>query len=332
MSYEKEALYYNSLSNKEVKCSLCPHNCNIKEDKLGLCRVRYNNNGILYSLSYGKTTALAVDPIEKKPLYHFYPNSTILSVGSFGCNLSCGFCQNYRIAHSQPDYKYISPELLCNIAEDAKQTGSVGVAFTYNEPSIWYEYIYDTAKLLKKNDIKTVLVTNGYIELEPLKDLIPYIDAMNIDVKAFTESFYKKNCKGKLNDVKRTVEFCSKKTHIEITTLLIPSENDSSKEITDLVSWISSINSDIPIHLSRYFPAFKFKQHPTPENTMYLAKEIASKYLAFVYMGNIPGIDNNTYCKICQNLVINRNNYEVNVRGIQNNSCKECGNPINIAM
>lgn len=282
-----DALFYEKLNGK-VNCFLCPHHCVISEGKFGLCSVRTNAGGALKTISYGEITAMALDPIEKKPLYHFEPGKKILSAGSFGCNFSCGFCQNYSIAHYRADSKYYAPHELVDTIVKIKD--NIGIAFTYNEPSIWYEYVYDTSKLLKERhpESKVVLVTNGYIEPEPLAKLLPYVDAMNIDLKSYNQDFYKKECRGDLDSVKRTIEGAYKKCHVEITTLLINGLNDSMKEVEEIAAYLSSLDKSIPLHLSRYFPNYKMDRPPTDINAMIKAKDIAKKYLDYVYLGNVP--------------------------------------------
>ncbi|HOQ01441.1 MAG TPA: AmmeMemoRadiSam system radical SAM enzyme [Acetivibrio clariflavus] len=284
----KTAMFFNKLENSKVHCYLCPHNCIINDGKLGICRVRKNINGELYSLNYGKITAIALDPIEKKPLYNFMPGSNILSVGTFGCNLKCSFCQNWTIAHEQPETYDITPEMLVSKAKELKSKGNIGIAYTYNEPSIWYEFVFETAKLAKEEGLLNVLVTNGFIGRKAMTQLVPYIDAMNIDVKAYTESFYNDICKGALEEVKATVELVYSCCHIEITTLVIPTLNDALEEIFDLAKWIASLSPQIPLHLTRYFPNYKMHNiPPTPKETLIRCREEALKYLDCVYLGNI---------------------------------------------
>jgi len=218
----KQAMYYEKTEDSKVRCYLCPHNCVIKPGGLGVCRARKNVDGDLYSLNYGKITSIALDPIEKKPLYRFHPGKEILSVGTFGCNFKCSFCQNWRIAHEDARTADITPEQLAGKAEELTAAGNIGIAYTYNEPSIWYEFVYETAKIARAKKLENVLVTNGFISREPLENLLPYIDAMNIDVKAFTDKFYKDICKGALEHVKETVEIAAAKCHVEVTTLVIP--------------------------------------------------------------------------------------------------------------
>ncbi|KAA5807176.1 AmmeMemoRadiSam system radical SAM enzyme [Thermoanaerobacterium thermosaccharolyticum] len=318
----KEALYYEKIDNDSVHCLLCPQNCIISDGKYGFCRARKNEGGKLYTENYGKITSLAVDPIEKKPLYHFMPGSHILSAGTYGCNLRCLFCQNWEISQQRLEGEYLSPSKLVEIAK--KQQGNVGIAYTYNEPSIWYEYVLDSAKISHKESLKNVLVTNGYINIDPLKELLQYIDAVNIDVKAFSNEYYKKICHGNLESVLKVVEEAVLNCHVEITTLVVTGENDDYSEIEELCKWISSINKDIPIHFSKYFPRYKMKNPETPIKVLEDIYAIAKKYLNYVYLGNVSGFNNNTYCPNCGHILIKRSGY-VHVVGIEDNKCGKCG-------
>lgn len=288
MEAAKLAMYFDKIENSKVHCYLCPHNCVIKPGGLGACRARKNIDGELYSLNYGKVTSASLDPIEKKPLYRFHPGSLILSAGTFGCNLKCSFCQNWSIAHENPETADITPQELVDMAKKAVKSGNIGIAYTYNEPSIWYEFVYDTSKLARENGLVNVLVTNGFISREPLEELLPYVDAMNIDVKGFTASFYKEFCKATLENVKETVELAAGRCHVEVTTLVIPGLNDALEEIGELSRWLASISKDIPLHLSRYFPNYKMQDRPqTPVETLRKARDKALENLNYVYMGNV---------------------------------------------
>lgn len=281
-------MYWVKKEKDMVKCLLCPHGCVISPGNKGICRVRANVQGRLKTINYGLCTALAVDPIEKKPLYDYYPGSSILSVGTFGCNLKCSFCQNWQIAHGEDASRYeVTPRELAVIAQKHKSNGNIGLAYTYSEPLMWYEFVLDTSKEIRKRELKNVLVSNGYINEEPLEELLPFIDGANIDVKAFNDEFYPKMCKGKLNPVKRTVEILASYCHVEVTTLVIPGKNDKLEEISNLASWLGSISSDIPLHLTRYFPNYQLNLPPTPKGTLERAREVALKYLSKVYLGNI---------------------------------------------
>lgn len=284
----KKAMYYEKIEDSKVYCRLCPHNCVIKQHSLGACRARKNIEGELYSLNYGEIASISLDPIEKKPLYMFHSGSNILSVGTFGCNLKCSFCQNWSIAHKNPDTIYAQPATIVQKAVELKEEGNIGIAYTYNEPSIWYEFVYDTSRLAKKEGLFNVLVTNGFISEKPLTELLPYIDAMNIDVKAFTASFYKDICSAVLENVKQTVEKAASKCHVEVTTLVIPGLNDSVEEIGKLSKWLSGISPDIPLHLSRFFPNYKMQNREvTPISTLEAAQKKSLEYLNHVYVGNV---------------------------------------------
>jgi pyruvate formate lyase activating enzyme len=286
----KEATYYEKLENGKVKCVLCPKNCVILPSKRGVCGVRQNLDGKLYALVYEKPIAVHIDPIEKKPLYHFHPSSKILSIGTYGCNLKCKFCQNYDISQEFEvdniyDLETLQPE---EIISFCKSRGLNHVAFTYNEPTIFYEYMLDVAKLCKINDIYTVVVSNGQINEDPLKELIVYIDAFNIDLKAFNNKFYKEICKGDIETTKHTIEFIVKyKKHIEVTFLLIEGYNDNLVEFQEMCKYLSSLNKNIVLHISRAFPRYKMNFKITPYSLMKEFGEMAKIYLNYVYLGNI---------------------------------------------
>lgn len=327
---EKEALFYEKKTDK-VNCKLCPHNCMIPVAAKGKCNVRVNKEGRLYAINYGEITSISQDPIEKKPLYHFKPGSNILSIGSFGCNFKCEFCQNHLISQGRARSEYISPEKLVEICSSLKD--NIGVAFTYNEPSIWYEYVYNSSKLLKETlkDIKIVLVTNGYIKEEPLKMLLPYVDAMNIDLKAFNDEFYKDVCGGSITPVLDTIKMSSKQCHVELTTLLVNGENDSNGEIEKIAGFIASLDKNIPLHLSRYFPNYKMHSPATKVEVMIKDREIAKKYLNYVYIGNVSGMDNSTYCPKCGNNLIQRKDYDIHIN-TNFGTCAKCGYKTNIIL
>jgi pyruvate formate lyase activating enzyme len=269
-------------------CPICPHACALEEGQSGLCLARKNRNGSVISISYGKITSIGLDPIEKKPLARFMPGSQILSVGSFGCNLACPFCQNHTIASGDEGIsaRDIPPEELVEMAVRMIPDGNIGVAYTYNEPLIGYEYVSDCARLIRKSNLKNVVVTNGYINPKPLEDLLPFLDAMNIDLKGFTQKFYSK-LGGELEPVKATIELASKACHVEVTTLIIPGENDSEEEMRALSGWLSGVNPDIPLHISRFFPRHLYADRdPTPVNKVYRLAEVAREKLNHVYSGN----------------------------------------------
>ncbi len=272
-----------------VQCEICPHHCKIEEGHLGLCKGRKNRNGQIVSDNYGKLTGLALDPIEKKPLYHFHPGSMILSVGSYGCNLNCPFCQNCDISMvggNEVETMKFSCEKLVEKALSLKSSGNIGIAFTYNEPLIGFEFVRDCATLAKQKDLKNVVVTNGYICEDPLKELLPFIDAFNIDLKGFTEEYYHK-LRGDLATVKRSIELASDQCHVEVTTLIVPGENDSEEEMEELSGWLASVNPEIPLHISRFFPRWQMQdREATPVREVYHLAQIARKKLKYVHEGN----------------------------------------------
>ena len=271
------------------ECKVCHHYCKLTENQTGLCKARKNVNGNIIAVNYGEITSIALDPIEKKPLRRFHPDSMILSVGSFGCNLKCSFCQNHEISMVGKDdvkTQYVEPENLIQIALDLKSQGNIGIAYTYNEPLIGYEYVRDCAVSAKKNKLKNVVVTNGCINEEILKEILPYIDAFNIDLKGFSERFYK-NIGGDFETVKNFIKTAHAESHIEITTLIIPDENDSEEEITNLSDFLASTDKEIPLHISRFFPCYKMKdKKPTDIKKVYELAKIARMKLKHVYEGN----------------------------------------------
>ena len=270
-------------------CKLCFHHCALDEGQTGLCRARACQDGKIVSLNYGKLTSLALDPIEKKPLRRFHPGSLILSVGSFGCNLRCPFCQNHEISmagDSGIPTVEVSPEQLATKAAELVPHGNIGVAYTYNEPLIGYEYVQDCASLVHDQGMVNVLVTNGTVEEEPWRALLPLIDAANIDLKGFTPAWYRR-LGGDLETVKRSIALAAERCHMEVTTLLIPGENDSEEEIRELARWLASISSEIPLHLSRFFPRYRMLDRPpAPVEQVCRLAETARRYLSYVYTGN----------------------------------------------
>ncbi|MCF8011738.1 MAG: AmmeMemoRadiSam system radical SAM enzyme [Clostridiales bacterium] len=326
-----EAMFYEKDNNKTF-CRLCPKLCTISEGKTGFCRVRKNIDGVLYSLNFGECAAMAMDPVEKKPLYHFYPGCSMLSVGTFGCNLHCGFCQNWQLAHGDPGTRYISPQQLAETAAAySAEENCAGVAYTYAEPLMWYEYIYEASKAVREKGLKNVLVTNGYINPGPLQELLPLIDAVNIDLKAFTEEFYKSTCAGTLEPVMRTVELAAPACHLELTTLLITGLNDSENEVRELASWVASIDPDIPLHLSRYFPNYKMEREATSLSTLKRARDTAAEKLNYVYIGNAPSLDNSdTYCPHCGKMLVKRKGMNTQVKALNGNKCANCSKEINL--
>ncbi len=330
MKQDKEALYYVSRPDGKVECLLCPHNCIIQKDKSGICGARKNTDGRLISLIYGEVTAVSMDPIEKKPLYHFYPGSDILSIGTKGCNFKCIFCQNYHISQDMnARSEYYTPE---EIIKTALQRRSIGIAYTYSEPFIWYEYVMDCSKLARENNLKNVFVTNGFINPEPLNDILEYADAMNIDLKTFRDETYNKVSKGKLSIVLDTIKTASSKCHVELTTLIVTGINDDMKEMKDIIDFIHSIDPDIPWHISRYHPMYKYNAPATDVNFILRVCEEAKKKLDFVYCGNIASSygGSDTICPECKTTVISRIGYDVGIESLRNGKCGKCGHDLKI--
>ena len=275
------------MTQKKV-CEICPHHCRLAVGEIGKCRARFNDGEKIFALNYGKITSLALDPIEKKPLYHFFPKNFILSVGSYGCNLNCPFCQNFEISMADSTFptQKISPEELVNLAVELKTKKNIGIAFTYNEPFISYEFIRDTSALLKKNNLKSVLVTNGNISRDALKKILPLIDAMNIDLKGFSQKIYDE-LGGDFQTVKNTIEISAKSCHVEVTSLIVPQMNDSEADMIEEAKWLANISENIPLHVSRFFPRYKILNRPaTDVKKIYRLAETARNFLKFVYTGN----------------------------------------------
>ena len=271
-----------------AKCGLCVHHCTLEEGQTGRCRARANRDGAIRALNYGKLTALALDPIEKKPLRRFYPGSRILSAGSFGCNLRCPFCQNHEISmagEGRAQVRTVTPAALAALAEELRPQGNIGVAYTYNEPLVGYEFVRDTAREVRARGMVNVLVTNATVEEAPWRALLPLLDAANIDLKGFTEAWYGR-LGGSLECVKRSIRIAAAQIHVEVTTLLVPGENDAEAEIGALARWLAEIRRDIPLHLSRYFPRYQMTEPPTPVERVYRLAEVAREYLEHVYTGN----------------------------------------------
>lgn len=272
-----------------TECDLCFHRCQLKEGQTGFCRARKNVAGKIIPLNYGRVTSIALDPIEKKPLKYFKPGSMILSLGGFGCNLRCPFCQNYSIsmADEQTFTRQLTVEDAVSLASSLISEGNIGIAYTYNEPLINFEYVLDCAIAIKKAGMVNVLVTNGTIEEEPLKRLLPYIDAYNIDLKGFNQNFYDKLC-GDLESVKRTIMITSRVAHVEVTFLVIEGENDSDDDMEQMAKWLANINPDLPLHINRFFPNYLWKDKSiTSKETLLRLKSISDKYLHRVSLGNI---------------------------------------------
>jgi len=334
----REALFYQKADDHVVICNLCPWYCELKPGQTGICKVRENQEGQLVTHVYNQVAALGTDSIEKKPLYHFFPGKNILSIGEVGCNLHCSFCQNHHISQCYAkDFKAFHTVTSEQILITALKTkNNIGVAYTYNEPFTFYEFMLDTAKLVKEKNLKNVVVSNGYINTEPLKHILPLIDAFNIDLKAFENDFYKTFTKGKLEPVLETLKIiAAHKNHLEITNLVIPGLNDNDKIFEEMVKWIAGeLGTHIPLHLSRYFPQYKLVLPPTPIEKLNQFYSTAKKYLQHVYLGNVNDEGHaSTRCPNCHALLIERNHYLTKI--VQNDfkgTCTACGTPAHVIM
>lgn len=276
------------MAERQIRCPVCMHHCLLQPGQIGRCRARKNENGKSRPVNYGRLTALALDPIEKKPLAMFAPGSRILSAGSFGCNLSCPFCQNYEISmcEEEPETVYVSPERLAEKALELRRQGNIGVAYTYNEPLVGYEYVRDTAALVRSVGMKNVIVTNGSVTEEVLEEILPFTDAMNIDLKGITDAFYR-SLGGDLETVKRFIRRAAPACHVELTTLIVPGENDSEGQMEQLAAWVAGVDDKIPLHVTRFFPRWKMTDRPpTKVETVCRLADVAGRRLKHVFTGN----------------------------------------------
>lgn len=332
----KEASFWVREGEK-VRCSLCPHRCAIADGKRGLCGVRENRNGKLYSLIYGKASSIHPDPIEKKPLYHFMPGTTSISFGSIGCNLFCMHCQNWSISKAKVGQVELTDITPADVVRYARESGANSVSWTYNEPTIWHEFTTVASRAAHEAGLKANYVTNGFINEEPLREFRGVIDAMNIDVKAFSEGFYKRVCGGSLAPVLRACEVAREiGIHIELTYLVIPEHNDSETEISGFCRWVaSSLGKEVPVHFSAFHPDYKLTTVPrTPEKTLMTAYDIARRSgLEFVYLGNIwAGDKDDTYCPKCGTKVIDREGFWVRRTNLRGDRCGKCGSSLNLVL
>ncbi len=324
-----KAAYSEKLERNRVRCYLCPAKCLLQEGKVGLCGSRFNRNGRLMVDNFGELVSACYDPIEKKPLYHYYPGSMIFSTGANGCNFNCDNCQNWEISQSKVTTKFVSPEDLCRLAQ---KNNSIGVAYTYTEPLIWFEYIMDVGKKIKKAGLKNVLVTNGYLNPDPLAELLPLIDAANIDLKGMKPAFYKKICKGKLEPVLDNIKmFYEAGVKIEITNLVITDLNDTDSDFELLTDFVAGISKKIPLHFSAYYPTYKMQNPPTSRERLLRAYDIASEKLDYVYLGNIRIPDmSDTFCVGCKTRLVRRSGYDIEIMGLDNGKCTKCGHDTGI--
>lgn len=328
----RKALYWSSKEDC-IHCLLCPKNCTIGLGSAGACRVRVNREGELRLFNYGLVSSLAIDPIEKKPLYHFFPGKKLLSLGTYGCNFRCGFCQNWQISQGNPDTFYLSPKDLLRKAKAfrASDQDIVGVAFTYNEPLVWYEYVLDSSRLLKREGFQVILVSNGYISSEPLAKLMPYVDAFNIDLKSFSQEYYVKMLKGTIEPVLSNIEqIVRAKKHLEISTLILPRANDTIEEMEQLAGWLANLSAAIPLHIARYFPEYQLDLPATTIDTLEKLRQRAQDYLNYVYLGNVWETNSNTYCPSCKSKVVERRGYRVQV--LQQQECSICHKELDFVM
>ena len=328
-----EAYLYERLEENKVRCDLCSHRCVIKDGRRGICQVRENEAGILKTLVYGKLIARHIDPIEKKPLFHFLPGTLSYSIATVGCNFRCRFCQNADIAQMPSDRKGTVWGTSCTpreVVDAAQRSGCRSIAYTYTEPTVFFEFAYETAKLAHDKGIRNIFVTNGYMTAEALEMIAPYLDAANVDLKAFTDTYYKELCGAGLKHVQATLKLMkSLGIFVEVTTLIVPGLNDDPSELNDLAAFIvQDLGPDIPWHISRFHPTYKLTDRPaTPVQTLTMAREIGLKTgLKYVYTGNVPGnAAENTFCYRCGETVIERWGFQVGNLQLKNGRCAKCG-------
>jgi pyruvate formate lyase activating enzyme len=326
----KEAMFWEKLEGKTGQCHLCAHECRIPDLKFGICGVRKNVEGILYTMAYAQVIAANIDPIEKKPLYHFLPGSISYSIATIGCNFKCGFCQNWQISQAsvrEDDIvagRQMMPEM---VIEAAKNNNCLSISYTYTEPTIFFEFAYDTSRLAKKAGLKNVFVTNGYMTRDALETIKPYLDAANVDLKSFRDDSYKKTCKARLQPVLDTIAAMSELgIWLEVTTLVVPGENDSDEELEQIADFLARINNNIPWHISQFHPDYEFRDHmATPIETLKKAREIGHRAgLRYIYLGNVLE-GTNTYCYQCHELIVERRYMGLNKINLEKGRCPSCG-------
>lgn len=327
----KEAMLYNALPEKKVSCFLCNHRCDIVNSKFGICGVRQDREGKLYTHVYGEVIAAHVDPIEKKPLYHFLPGTTSFSVATIGCNFRCPFCQNWQISQvSKRKEQGLSGQKLLpeDVVYAAKNYGCRSISYTYTEPTIFFEYAYETAKLAKKEGLANVFVTNGYMTPEALETIKPYLDACNVDLKSFREEFYKEICKAHLQPVLDSIRLMKKlNIWVEVTTLVVPDENDGEEELRNIARFIAETDPDIPWHISRFHPNYKYTDtRATPLETLRKACSIGKREgLRYIYVGNVLGESEDTLCPSCGETIIRRHGFSISGYKVKDSACASCG-------
>ena len=326
----KEASFYIREGEEKIHCQLCPHHCRISPGNVGFCGVRKNEGGTLICLNYGHAVAANADPIEKKPLFHFLPGTDAYSIATVGCNMRCDHCQNYHISQVRGNVRgeRLEPS---EVVDRAGKTGCSTIAYTYTEPTIFYEYARDTARLGEEEGLANVFVTNGYIEEEPLRDISPVLDAANVDLKSFSDDFYREVAGASLEPVLRTIRLMVElDIWVEVTTLFIPGLNDSEDEMRKIAEFIAEVDPSIPWHISRFRPAHNMTDRaPTPVEKMRKAKEIGEEEgLRFIYHGNVPGKGESTYCPECGEEIISRFGFSVQSKRLQDERCPDCGEEI----
>jgi pyruvate formate lyase activating enzyme len=321
------ALYVRpeTAENSGLRCQLCPHACLLREGKTGVCGVRKNEHGGLRLPFYACLSATAIDPVEKKPLYHFFPGRNILSAGLYGCNLRCPFCQNYHISQEFPGEARRTPP--GELVDAALRENSLGIAYTYSEPLVHFEYLLRTAEAARSRRLKNVLVSNGYLNEAPAARLLPLLDAANIDLKSFSDDFYRTELGGSLKPVLRFLELAAAAIHLEVTTLIIPGKNDSPAEMEQIAAFLAGLNPDIPLHLSCYRPMYRYTIRGSTYKELEPLLDTARRKLRYVYAGNVSQ-ETNTLCPSCGELLIRRQGYRVSAAALKNGSCGKCGNKI----
>jgi pyruvate formate lyase activating enzyme len=330
----KEALLYEKKDGNRVHCFLCNHHCRIAPGKFGICGVRENRAGVLHTHSYGRVIAQHIDPIEKKPLYQFLPGTKSYSIAAVGCNFQCEFCQNWQISQVKEagalglSPQEVNPE---EIVKAAKRSGSISISYTYTEPTIFFEYAYDIARLAKEEGLYNAFVTNGFMTEEMIRMIHPYLNAANIDLKSFNDNYYRTVCKGSLDPVLKSIALMKKlDIWVEVTTLLVTGRNDSEEEIRKVADFLAGVDPSIPWHLSRFYPQYQMEDsEATPLETLTRAYEIGKEAgIRYVYLGNVQGEGNNTYCYQCHQLLIQRLGFSIKANRINEGRCPNCGIPI----
>ncbi|MCP4726533.1 MAG: AmmeMemoRadiSam system radical SAM enzyme [bacterium] len=325
-----EALHYEKLTNRKIQCRLCPKECVIDDRERGYCGVRENEGGTYYTLVHSKPCSLTPDPIEKKPFFHFMPGTLAFSTATVGCNMDCKYCQNWQISQLRPEHARnydVKPE---QMVELARNNDCISIAYTYSEPVIFYEYMYDISKIAQKQDVRNVVISNGYIMPKPMEEILPYLDAVKVDLKAFTEKFYNEVCAGELKPVLDTLKLIKKSgTWLEIVYLVVPTMNDSEQEIKEMSKWVfNELGPDVPVHYSRFYPQYRMKNlPPTPVKTIRRIADITEDAgIRYVYVGNVPGNEKgNTYCPQCEKMILRRIGYTISAKNIIDGKCGNCG-------